>query len=98
MVIETTPQGASVLTSNGYSCDSTPCALEMPKKHGFIVTLTKEGCETRNVNVVTKMAKSGGAAVAGNVLVGGVVGLGVDAISGAAKELVPNPIKVTLEC
>ena len=44
------------------------------------------------------MAKSGGAAVAGNVLVGGVVGLGVDAISGAAKELVPNPIKVNLEC
>ena len=98
LVIETTPQGASVLTSNGYSCDSTPCALEMPKKHGFIVTLTKEGCETKNVNVVTKMAKSGGAAVAGNVLVGGVIGLGVDAISGAAKELVPNQIKVNLEC
>lgn len=44
------------------------------------------------------MATSGGAALAGNVLVGGIIGLGVDAATGASKELTPNPVRVTLEC
>ena len=44
------------------------------------------------------MAASGGAALAGNVLVGGIIGLGVDAATGASKELTPNPVRVTLEC
>ena len=44
------------------------------------------------------MATSGGAALAGNVLVGGIIGLGVDAATGASKELTPNPVSVTLEC
>jgi hypothetical protein len=36
--------------------------------------------------------------VAGNVLVGGIIGLGVDAATGASQDLVPNPLKVTLQC
>jgi hypothetical protein len=32
----------------------------------------------------------------GNVIVGGVVGVGVDAVSGAALEHVPNPVTVVL--
>ena len=43
------------------------------------------------------MATAGGAGLAGNVLLGGVIGLGVDAATGAAFDLVPNPLKVTLE-
>jgi hypothetical protein len=35
--------------------------------------------------------------MAGNVLVGGLIGVGVDAASGATKELKPNPLAVTLE-
>ena len=46
---------------------------------------------------MTKVAGSGGAAMAGNVLVGGLIGAGVDASSGAMLDLVPNPMKVTLE-
>ena len=44
------------------------------------------------------MSTSGGAAVAGNILVGGIIGLGVDAATGAGKELTPNPVQVTLDC
>ncbi len=36
--------------------------------------------------------------MAGNVLVGGIIGAGVDASSGAVLELVPNPVEVQLEC
>jgi hypothetical protein len=35
--------------------------------------------------------------MAGNVLVGGLIGVAVDAGSGATQELVPNPLNVTLE-
>lgn len=36
--------------------------------------------------------------MAGNVVFGGLIGAGVDAGTGAMLELVPNPVKVTLEC
>ena len=98
LLLRTDPEGASAMTSNGYSCAETPCAIEVPKKHGFTVTFEKDGCEPKSVNVITRMSKSGGAAVAGNVLVGGIIGLGVDAATGAAKELVPNPVEAKLSC
>jgi len=98
LVIETTPENAQVQLSSGQSCVSTPCAIEVPRKTGVSVTVSKQGCETRVVNVLSSMSTSGGAAVAGNVILGGVIGLGVDAATGAAKELTPNPVNVTLDC
>ena len=35
--------------------------------------------------------------MAGNVLVGGIVGVGIDSYSGANKSLSPNPLRVTME-
>ena len=37
-------------------------------------------------------------AFAGNLLLGGLIGAGVDSYTGAAREFKPNPLKVTLEC
>lgn len=96
--IQTTPSGAQVQTSNGFSCDSTPCALKMPRKSEFVVSITKPGCRPIDVNVTHKTANAGGAAIAGNVLLGGVIGLGVDAATGASQDLTPNPVNVALEC
>jgi deoxyxylulose-5-phosphate synthase len=94
LLLRTDPEGASAMTSNGYSCAETPCAIEVPKKQGFTVTFEKDGCQPKSVNVITRMSKSGGAAVAGNVLVGGII----DSATGAAKELVPNPVEAKLSC
>jgi hypothetical protein len=33
----------------------------------------------------------------GNAVVGGIVGIAVDATDGAMDDLVPNPLKVTLD-
>ena len=96
--VVTVPAGATVATSNGFSCDTTPCAIKMPRRSEFVVTLEKPGCKTARVNVTHKTADSGAAGVAGNVLVGGIIGLGVDAATGASQDLVPNPVEVTLEC
>lgn len=96
--IKTTPAGAQVQTSNGFSCSSTPCAIKMPRRSEFVVDITRPGCKPMDVNVTHKTADGGAAGVAGNVLVGGIIGLGVDAATGASQDLVPNPVEVTLEC
>ena len=95
--VNTTPPGARVTTSNGYSCDSTPCSIRMPRKSEFSASITKAGYTTLQVSVTTKVATSGGVAMAGNVLLGGVVGAGVDLATGAMLDLTPNPVNVTLE-
>jgi len=96
LLVETTPPGASVTTSNGYECASTPCAIKMPRRSEFVATIELEGYQTHEVSVTNRVSGGGGAAMAGNVLVGGIIGAGVDASSGAMLDLVPNPVQVTL--
>lgn len=95
--ITTDPIGARVETSNGYFCEATPCAIKMPRKSDFTATITKPGYKTAKVSVTHKTAGSGAAGVAGNVLVGGLIGIGVDAYTGSSQDLVPNPVNITLE-
>lgn len=96
--INTDPAGAQVQTSNGMSCGSTPCALKMPRRSELVVHITKKGCKPVDVNVTHKTADAGAAGVAGNVLVGGIIGLAVDAGTGASQDLVPNPVEVKMQC
>ena len=42
------------------------------------------------------MAGAGAAGMAGNIVLGGLIGAAVDAGTGATKQLKPNPVKVTL--
>ena len=95
--VQTEPSGAAVKTTNQMACDATPCTFKMSRKSEFGVTITKAGYKTWTGQVTHHIAGGGGASLAGNVIVGGVIGLGVDAATGAAFELVPNPLKVTLE-
>jgi hypothetical protein len=95
--VNTSPAGAAVRTSNQFACDSTPCTFKMPRKSQFDVTITKAGYKTWTGKVTNHVSGGGGAGMAGNVLVGGLIGMGVDASSGAMLDLVPNPLTVTLE-
>jgi len=95
-VVETTPPGASVSTSNGYRCDSTPCAIKMPRRSEFVATIERDGFETVTVNVTHQVSTAGGTSMAGNVLVGGIIGAAIDAGSGSMNDLVPNPVVITL--
>jgi uncharacterized protein YceK len=95
-VIETNPSGADVRLSNGYSCVS-PCSLQMKRKPGFQVTISKDGYKTVTTNVSSQVSSGGGAGMAGNVIFGGIPGLVVDSVSGAMNELIPNPLVITLE-
>ncbi|WP_298610051.1 PEGA domain-containing protein [uncultured Thiothrix sp.] len=95
LVIESEPSGAQVQLSNGMK-GTTPTSFKVKRKNDLTVTVSKPGYETASINVTSQMAGSGGAAMAGNVLVGGIIGMAVDASSGATKELKPNPVKITL--
>jgi hypothetical protein len=98
LVVNSTPQGAQVELSNGMSCTSTPCTFKLPRRADIGVTISKAGCQTAKASVTHRTANSGAAGIAGNVLVGGVIGLGVDAATGASQELLPNPLNVELQC
>jgi len=95
--VETVPGGAVVHTSNGYSCDQTPCVWRIRCNSDFQVTITKPGFKMVTTQVMHSTSGAGAAGLAGNVLIGGVIGIGVDAVTGASQDLKPNPLHVVLE-
>lgn len=97
ILINSEPPGALATTSTGLTCPSTPCTLEFPRKTDFVVSYSKDGYHPQQVPVGTKFSGGGAAGLAGNVLVGGIIGIGVDASTGATLEHFPNPVFATLE-
>lgn len=96
--VETEPSGAHVSTSLGLTCDATPCVFpRVDREAEFQVTITKQGYRTWTGGVSHQTAGGGAAGMAGNVLLGGIIGAAIDANSGATQELVPNPLHVVLE-
>jgi hypothetical protein len=89
------PVGAEARTSMGHVC-VTPCTLQFGRKDEFTVTASKPGYHSAEMAVGTKVAGAGAAGFAGNVLVGGVIGMAVDAASGATLEHDPNPVILKL--
>jgi len=89
------PPGAEARTSMGFVC-VTPCTLQVGRKDEFTVTVSKPGYQPAEVPVTTKVNAGGGAAFAGNVLVGGLVGMAADASTGAGLDHYPNPVEVEL--
>ncbi len=96
MTVSSEPAGAEAVSSTGLLCPATPCTWEISRKTDFAVTFKKAGYKTEQVQVGTKIAGSGAAGFAGNVLIGGLVGMGVDAATGATLEHYPNPVFVTM--
>src|SRR5262249_43282587 len=89
------PPGAEARTSTGFVC-TTPCSLTVGRKDEFVVTISNPGYGPVEVPVTTKVKGGGGAAFAGNILLGGVVGAAADASTGAALDHDPNPVQVEL--
>lgn len=94
-VIETDPAGANVTLSTGQTCTS-PCTLRLKRKHDFSVTATMAGYQDATAEVVSRMRAGGGAALAGNLVAGGVIGGVVDATNGSLNDLRPNPLRITM--
>lgn len=95
-VINTDPPGAEAALSTGLQC-STPCSLIVKRRGDFVVTIEKEGYETVRATVTSSVDSGGAAGMAGNVILGGIIGAGVDAGTGAMHSHKPNPLSVNLE-
>ncbi len=93
--INSDPVGAIITLSNGQT-GKTPATFELKRKGIYIVTIEKEGYESVQLTVQGTVSGGGAAGMAGNVVAGGIIGIGVDAVTGATKNLKPNPINVKL--
>lgn len=89
--ITSEPTGAEVRTSLAHNC-MTPCTITVDRKAEFSVVFNLPGHAEQVIEVKSQLAGAGAAGFAGNVIVGGVVGMGVDAATGATLEHVPNPV------
>jgi len=94
-IVTTEPAGAQVRLSSGETC-TTPCAIEKKRKHGFEVEIRHDGYQPVITSIIPQISGAGATGLAGNVLVGGLIGIGVDAATGAGKDLRPNPLSVVL--
>lgn len=95
LVVDSEPSNALVTLSNGMS-GRTPATFRLKRKADVTVVIEKAGYETSRVQVTHQTAGGGAAGMAGNIVSFGIIGAGVDAMSGATQELTPNPLRVTL--
>jgi hypothetical protein len=91
------PPGAKVQTSTGLVCQATPCTFPISRKQEFIATFDLPGHHSQQIAVKTEVSGGGAAGMAGNILIGGVVGVVVDASTGATLDHSPNPVFATME-
>lgn len=96
LVIESEPSGARVSLSTGER-GTTPTSFSLARSQPVTVTLEKAGFATAYVTVTPKVAGAGGAGLAGNIVLGGVIGAAVDLGTGSMNDLKPNPVRVKLE-
>ena len=90
------PPGADVTLSTGEKGVTPATFVKNRRGEPFTVTITKPGYVSQTVKVESHGGGTGGTAMAGNALVGGVVGIAIDASTGAYDSLYPNPVSVTL--
>ena len=96
LTVTSDPSGASVVLSTGER-GVTPAKFVKPRRtEPFTVTVSKSGYLPQTIKIESKFGGTGGGAMAGNLLLGGAIGLGVDAGTGAYKSLYPNPVAVKL--
>jgi hypothetical protein len=96
--IASTPSGAEA-TISGLEVPTacvTPCAIVVKRSADISISFAKPGFETEVVTLTKEVPATGAAGFAGNVIAGGLIGMGVDAATGAALDHKPNPVMVTL--
>ena len=95
LVVESNPPGASVRLHNG-TVGTTPTTFWVKRRENTVLTVTKPGYKMAIINIRSQYAPMGVANSAGNIILGGVVGVVIDAVSGSLKSIEPNRAQVTL--
>jgi hypothetical protein len=89
--VSSDPMGARVTVDNS-PAGTTPTTVTLSRKQNQMVMIEREHFAPENIAVTKSMC----GAVAGNIIAGGLIGWGVDAMTGAQYNLAPNTISVRL--
>lgn len=89
--ITTDPSDANLLV-DGTERYKSPAKVTMKRKDDHMVEVSKDGYQKETINIKSVMS----GVVAGNLLAGGLIGIGVDALSGGASRLVPESFDIRL--
>jgi hypothetical protein len=89
--VSSSPSGAKV-SVNESTAITTPTTLELSRKDPQILQFSLEGYQPETV----KLESVTSGVVMGNILLGGLIGWGVDAASGGQYRLVPESVHVAL--
>lgn len=90
------PPGADVRLSTGEHGVTPAKFVKSRKGEDFTVTVSKAGYIAQTVKVHSEFSATGGTAMGAGALAGGVISVGIDAVSGAYNSLYPNPVSVHL--
>lgn len=90
--VNSQPTGAKV-TADGKTTATTPTDFTLERKSDHTLEFSKDGY--KNVTIMLKRTING--MLAGNILIGGLIGTGIDAVSGANNKLIPERVNVRLE-
>ena len=93
--IDSYPRGAKVtfLNADYLGEFSTPSKIELKRNRSYTAVLELAGYETRTVRIQHGMSGW----VWGNIVLGGLIGVAIDAISGGWANLEPDRVFVNLE-
>jgi len=92
IAVNSVPSGAKVIVK-GVQIATTPAVIELKRNESnIILRFEKEGYEP--VEIALNRSVDGW--IAGNIIFGGLIGLAVDFISGAAYKLSPSEVQAVL--
>lgn len=93
ITFNSTPEGAKVFHKGIEKC-TTPCTAEIPRSLSKqMVTFEKEGFNTKEV----KLTKTFNPVTLVNILLGGAIGVGIDAATGSLTKYSPKAYQIELE-
>jgi len=90
--VSSEPSGADV-QEDSIKLGQTPVSVTLKRKSDHVLIISKKGYQTEQ-RVIMHVIHG---AVAGNIIVGGLIGWGVDAVSGGQYRLVPEMVHVVLK-
>ena len=96
IAVDSTPQGARVETTGG-AAYTTPFAVKLKRNIGHSLAFSKAGYQPAKAVVTPAISGGGAAGMAGNLLVGGIIGGAIDAGSGAMYDLSPSHVHVVMQ-
>jgi len=91
ITVSSAPDQAEVWI-DGSRMSSTPTKVTLKRKDNYLVTIKKEGYKEATV----KIEGTTSAWIIGNVIFGGIIGCGVDLITGGAYDLKPERVDINM--